>query len=71
MTMHPQPLDLRSSFSSDGGSSPTLSLETIAAVEQVLQELLRTLRNEAARRGAGSAREAGALEYDSWFLPPH
>lgn len=43
-----------------------VSLETLAVVEQVLADLLSTLRG---RQATQAARDAGVVEYASW-LPP-
>lgn len=47
-----------------GGNPEALPLETLAALQQVLGEVIDGLRERAT---AQVAREAGAIEYASWL----
>lgn len=64
MTVHQQ--SFQASRSPGGPGPQPLSPETIAVIEQVLTDLLRGLRDQAARQPAATA-DAGAIEYDSWL----
>ncbi|AMO22607.1 hypothetical protein GCM10027034_30400 [Ramlibacter solisilvae] len=62
MTVHQESPQVSSSIP---GDFPTpIPLETIAAIEQVLAETLRALREKAKSQPAAGA---GAIEYESWM----